>query len=124
MKILKSVLLYLLVAFYLFMGAMHFANAGQYDAMIPIWLPAHKLLIIGSGAIEILLGLLLLPQKTRATAAKLIVGMLLVFLCLIHIPESLSYYATKNEKFAASLIRLPIQLFFMVWAYLFTKKQT
>lgn len=123
MKTLKIGLLYLLVAFYLFMGAMHFINPGQYLAMMPSWMPAHLLLISLSGTVEITLALLLIPVKTRSIAAKLIIAMLVVFFFAIHIPESIGYYQTGNEKFMASIIRLPIQFLFIAWAWMFTKKQ-
>jgi uncharacterized membrane protein len=122
MKILKIILLYLLVAFYLFMGAMHFIKPEQYFAMLPSWLPSHSLLIALSGVVEIALAVLLIPLKTRTIAAKLIIVMLIVFFFAIHIPESIGYYQTGNEKFIASIIRLPIQFLFIAWAFLFTKK--
>lgn len=122
MKLTKIILLYLLVAFYLFMGSMHFINPEQYFAMMPSWLPAHALLISVSGIVEIVLALLLIPSKTRAISAKLIIAMLLVFFFAIHIPESIGYYQTENEKFVASIIRLPIQFLFIAWAWMFTKK--
>ncbi|MCH7407229.1 DoxX family protein [Belliella aquatica] len=122
MKLTKIILLYLLVAFYLFMGSMHFINPEQYFAMMPSWLPAHAFLISVSGIVEIVLALLLIPSKTRAISAKLIIAMLLVFFFAIHIPESIGYYQTENEKFVASIIRLPIQFLFIAWAWMFTKK--
>lgn len=123
MKTLKIVLLYLLVPFYLFMGAMHFINPEQYLAMMPSWMPAHLLLIPLSGIVEIALAVLLIPVKTRPIAAKLIIAMLVVFFFAIHIPESIGYYQTGNEKFTASIIRLPIQFLFIAWAWMFTKTQ-
>jgi uncharacterized membrane protein len=123
MKTHKKILLYLLVAFYLFMGSMHFIIPEQYFAMMPSWLPAHMFLISLSGIIEIALAILLIPIKTRAIAAKLIVTMLVVFFFAIHIPESIVYYQTGNEKFIASIIRLPIQLLFIAWAWMFTKNK-
>lgn len=124
MKIIKIILLYLLVAFFLFMGSMHFINPDQYLPMMPSWLPAHKALILISGLAEILLALLLIPIKTRAIAAKVIIATLLVFLLLIHIPESIAFYKSNNENFVASLIRLPIQFLFIAWAWMFTKNKT
>jgi uncharacterized membrane protein len=124
MKTVKIVLLYLLVAFYLFMGSMHFINPEQYFPMMPSWLPAHAFLISLSGIVEITLAILLIPVKTRAIAAKLIIAMLVVFFFAIHIPESIDYYQTGNEKFMASIIRLPIQFLFIAWAWMFTKKTT
>lgn len=122
MKTVKIILLYLLVAFYLFMGSMHFIQPDQYFAMMPSWLPVQKVLIILSGIVEISLAVLLIPIKTRAIAAKLIIAMLVVFFFAIHIPESISYYKTGNEKFVASIIRLPIQFLFIGWAWMFAKK--
>lgn len=122
MKTIKIVLLYLLVTFFLFMGSMHFIQPEQYFAMMPSWLPGQKTLIIISGIVEIVLAVLLLPIKTRAIAAKLIIAMLIVFLFAIHIPESIGYYKTGNEKFVASIIRLPIQFLFIAWAWIFAKK--
>lgn len=122
MKTVKIVLLYLLVAFYLFMGAMHFVNPQQYFAMMPPWLPAHSFLISLSGIVEIALAVLLIPVKTRPIAAKLIIAMLVVFFFAIHIPESIGYFQTGNEKFMASIIRLPIQFLFIAWAWMFAKK--
>ncbi|AEI50263.1 DoxX family protein [Runella slithyformis] len=122
MKTVKIVLLCLLVAFYLFMGSMHFIQPEQYFAMMPSWLPAQKTLIIISGFVEIVLAILLIPIKTRAIAAKLIIAMLVVFFFAIHIPESIGYYKTGNEKFVASIIRLPIQFLFIAWAWIFAKK--
>ncbi len=122
MKTTKIISLYLLVVFYLFMGSMHLIQTEEYLTMMPTWLPAQKVLIILSGIAEIILAALLIPVKTRATAAKLIVVMLVVFSFVIHIPESIGYYTTGNEKFIASIIRLPIQVLFIVWAWMFVKK--
>lgn len=123
MKTVKNIAFYLLVAFYLFMGAMHFLKPEQYFAMMPSWLPAHSILISLSGILEIALAIALIPIKTRAIAAQIIIAMLVVFLFVIHIPESIGYYKTGNEKFTASIIRLPIQFVFIAWAWIFAKKQ-
>lgn len=122
MKTGKKILLYLLVAFYLFMGSMHFVKPEQYFEMMPSWLPAHSILISLSGVLEIFLAFMLIPNKTRAIAAKVIIALLFVFLFAIHIPQSIGYYTSGNKLFAASLIRLPIQFLFIGWAWLFAKK--
>lgn len=111
-----------MVIVYLLMGSMHFINPAQYHEMMPLWLPAHSFLIAFSGIIEIILALLLIPMKTRAISAKFIIAMLVVFFFVIHVPESITYYKTGNEKFLASLIRLPFQFIFIAWAWMFTKK--
>ena len=113
--------MYLLVAFYLFMGSMHLIRPEQYLAMMPSWLPAHPILILLSGIMEILLAILLIPAKTRIISAKLIIVLLIVFFFAIHVPQSIDYYKTGNPDFVASIIRLPIQLLFIAWAWLFAK---
>lgn len=123
MKIIRSILLYLLVLFYLFMGSMHLVNPDQYFFMMPSWLPAHSILILLSGIVEIVLGILLVPIKTRAISAKLIIGMLIVFLFAIHVPQSIDYYKTGNQNFVSSIIRLPIQFLLIAWAWIFAKKE-
>jgi uncharacterized membrane protein len=122
MKVVKLILLYLLVAFYLFMGSMHFINPEQYFAMMPSWLPAHAVLITISGILEIALAILLIPAKTRTISAKIIIGLLVVFFFVIHVPQSIDYYKTGNKDFVASIIRLPIQFIFIAWAWMFAKK--
>lgn len=123
MKTAKNILRYLLVAFYLFMGSMHLIKPEQYFVMMPSWLPSHSLLITLSGIVEVALAILLIPVKTRAISAKLIIVMLIVFLFAIHIPQSFEYYKTGNRDFIASIIRLPIQFLFIAWAWMFSKKQ-
>jgi len=122
MKTVKKASFYLLVGFYLFMGIIHFIQPELYLDMMPAWLPAHKFLIYLSGFAEIALAVLLIPIRTRATAAKLIIAMLLVFFFVVHIPESIKFYQTSDGKFLASIIRLPIQFLFIAWAGMFAKK--
>ncbi|MCY1662195.1 DoxX family protein [Chryseobacterium sp. SL1] len=121
MKKVKIILLYLLAAFYFLMGLMHLIKPEQYDAMMPSWLPSHSLLILLSGVAEIALAVLLIPLKTRAMSAQLIIVMLLVFFFVIHIPQSVDYYRTGNENLTASIIRLPFQFLLIAWAWLFIK---
>jgi uncharacterized membrane protein len=122
MKPIKRILLILLVAFYLFSGVMHLMAPAQYMSMMPAWLPAHYALIIISGLVEIALALLLIPVSTRAMAARAIILMLIVFFFVIHIPESVMYYQKNDERLITSIIRLPFQFLFVVWAYVFVKK--
>jgi uncharacterized membrane protein len=65
---------------------------------------------------------MLIFNKTRAIAAKVIIAMLIVFFFMIHVPQSIGYYTSGNKQFVASIIRLPIQFLFIAWAWLFAKK--
>lgn len=122
MKNLRIAFLYLMMVFYVGMGAVHILNPDQFLIMIPSWMPTPLLLIYGSGIVEIVLALLLLPTQTRALAAKLIIAMLIVYFFAIHIPQSIDFYQTHNEGFIASLIRLPFQFVLIAWAFTYTKK--
>ena len=53
---------------YISSGVQHFANAGWFMKIMPPYLPYHKELIYLSGVIEIILGTLLLFEKTRFLA--------------------------------------------------------
>lgn len=123
METLKTILLYLLVIFLVFMGSMHFITPDAYRAMIPDWLPAPQILIPLSGVFEIALGILLIPIKTRAMSAQAIILLLIVFFFAIHVPQSIQYYKIQHEDFVSSLIRLPVQFLFIGWASLFSKKE-
>lgn len=124
MKKIKVILLYLLVLFYVAMGVMHLLNPNQYLPMMPAWMPAHTFLIYFSGVVEIVLGMLLLPLKTRVLSAKIIIAMLMVYFFAIHIPQSVDFYQTKNEGFVGSIVRLPFQFLFIAWAWLFVNEDS
>jgi len=124
MKVSKIVLLYLMVLFYIVMGLAHLIVPEQYLIIMPPWLPAQKFLVIFSGVVEIVLAVLLIPVKTRIIAARLIIAMLVVFFLVVHVPESIRYYLIGHEYFLVSVIRLPLQLLFIAWAYMFAKKST
>jgi uncharacterized membrane protein len=104
------------------MGTMHFIVPEQYTAMIPPWIPLKNTLIYISGIIEITLAVLLIPVQTRPTAAKLIIILLVVFLLVIHVPQSIDYYQTNHKDFVISIIRLPIQFLLIAWVWRVTKK--
>jgi len=92
---------------------------------MPKWLPAPGFLIYFSGILEIILGFLLLFNKTRKLASVLIILMLIAFL-----PAHI--YMIRKAPFMLGQImitpliawlRLPFQLVFIGWAsYYYTKE--
>ena len=60
MSTIKRVLLWLMAAFYIFGGLMHFARADYYMPMMPPYLPWHGALIFLSGVAELGLGIAVL----------------------------------------------------------------
>ena len=65
----KTILLYIMAAFYVFAGYNHLANPEFYLAIMPPNLPEPELLNVLSGLAEIVLGIFLLDRRTRALAA-------------------------------------------------------
>ncbi|GGG53950.1 DoxX family protein [Bizionia arctica] len=110
--------LYLMALIYVFAGIMHFVKPKMYMRIMPNYLPNHKLLVSLSGFAEIILGIALCFEKTRTFAVYGIIAMLAVFL-LVHV------YMLSSEKAGAGIpkwiliLRLPLQLVLMAWAYFY-----
>lgn len=108
-------------ALYILAGIMHFVNPGFYTAIMPPWLPWHLELVYISGVCESLLGLLLLSRPTRRPAAWGIIA-LLVAVFPANIQMMINYANENNPDLWVSIIRLPLQLLLIWWAWLYTKK--
>lgn len=108
--------LYVMAALYIMAGILHFLKPKIYLRIMPRYLPNHKLLVALSGVAEIVLGITLLFESTRAFAVYGIIAMLLVFL-LVH------FYMLSGEKESAGfpkwllILRLPLQFILIAWAY-------
>jgi uncharacterized membrane protein len=106
---------------YLFTGALHFVATRRYIAIMPPYLPAHRELVLLTGALEIAGGLgILTPDPTiqRTAAWGLIALLIAVMPANIHM-------ATNHESFPsmpqwALWARLPLQLPLIYWAWLYT----
>jgi len=80
-KIVKQILFFLLIVFYLFAGYNHFATPSFYIPIIPPYLADWaKEINILSGIAEIVLALLLIPKATRSLAVKGVIIMLIAFI--------------------------------------------
>ena len=101
-------------------GVSHFLYPGMYLQIMPPLLPQPRLLVLLSGAVEILLGLLLLlPASTRPAAWGLIALLIAVF------PANL-FMTMHPERFPRIpewllWARLPLQGGLIAWAWLYTK---
>ena len=110
-----------LILFYLLAGANHFINPSFYLPIIPPYLLEWANEVnISSGAVEILLALLLIPKSTRIKAGIAIIIMLLAFIP-IHI-----YFIQKGKFMIGTVMFNPlkssIRLFIgqpllILWAY-------
>ncbi len=114
----KSV--YLMGLLYVLAGINHFVHPAMYIKIIPAWLGRPEALVGISGFCEILLGILLIPGQTRSIAAWGIIA-LLVAVFPANIQMMLNYIHEHNPHFWITIVRLPIQLLLIWWAYVFTK---
>lgn len=111
--------LYVMAGIYIFAGLNHFRVPKLYLKIMPPYLPAHKTLNYTSGVAEIVLGILLCFQQTSSIAAWGIIVLLVAIF-----PANMYMYS--NDKAALGLpkwirlIRLPLQLLLILWAYIYT----
>lgn len=117
----KKFSLYTMALLYVLAGAYHFINPHFYEAIMPSYIGYHSFLISLSGVCEFLLGLLLIPNKTRRIAATFIVIMLTVFLWL-HIQMLIDYWKNSDKHLWLAIARIPLQFILIWWAYSYTKR--
>jgi uncharacterized membrane protein len=119
MIMLKEKMVYVMGLLYIAAGVNHFMNPAFYEGMIP-FLPQASLLNILSGVVEILLGIGVMFVPTRRIAAfGLIALLIVVFPANIYMALHWQNWGDSPTPF---LIRLPFQLVFIWWAWLYTKK--
>lgn len=98
---------------------MHFVNPAFFLKIMPPYLPFHEELVMLSGVCEILLGVAMLTEKFSGLAAWGIVALLIAVF-----PANI--YLFQNQQILPApplvhLLRLPLQVVFIVWAYWHTK---
>ncbi len=114
---LRKILLWLAVLFFVAAGANHFRDPELYLAMMPPGLPWPEALNYISGVAEILGGLGLLLAPTRRAA-----GWGLIALLLAVFPANI-YVATQGQMAGLDVsplglwLRLPFQAVFIAWVW-------
>lgn len=119
---LKLASLALLSIFMTGAGVMHFVNPDFYLRIMPDYLPWHLELVYLSGVCEILLGLALWISRLRRIAAWGIIALLIAVF-----PANV--YAYQHQELLPAppwlhVLRLPLQLVFIAWAYWHTRPDT
>lgn len=106
----------LLAIFFVVAGMGHFLKPSSYLEIMPPWVPFPLAMVYVSGVLEILLGMLVLPLKTRRPAGwGLITLLIAVFPANIHMalhPEIFSRIPSW-----AAWARLPFQGVFIFWVW-------
>lgn len=115
----------MLTVFMVAAGINHFVSPAPYVGMMPAQLPAPLTLVYVSGVAEILGGLgLILPATRRLAAWGLIALLVAIFpanlnMAIHHLP-----LGTRVVPAWALWARLPLQLVFIAWAALFTRRSS
>ena len=107
-------------ALFVIAGVSHFLATDIFLKIMPPYLPFHLPLVLVSGVIEILLGILLLvPRYSRLAAWGIIALLIAVFPANIHV-------YTHQELFPfpwfVHLPRLPLQGVLILWAFAYTRR--
>ena len=105
--------------FYVVAGINHFINPKWYVRIIPRWLPYPEALNYISGGCEIVFAILLIPVVTRSIAAWLIIAMLIAIFPA-NIQMSIDFWKKKNPYFWITILRLPLQIPLIWWAFQYT----
>ncbi len=105
--------------FFVVAGIGHFVIPSFYLAMMPLWLPAHQLLVDLSGWAEIAGGVgLLIPRLRRAAGIGLILLLIAVF------PANIQMLLNARAAGAAETalwIRLPFQILLVWWVWVVSR---
>ncbi len=122
----KKLFLYLMVLFLLFGGIYHFISPATYVNIMPSWFPVKEILNWISGGAEIVLALLLIPEKTRRFSSNMIILMFISFF-LVHIghlfepPVIISNGKTlvdfRGDMYYGLYVRVLAQFGLIYWAY-------
>jgi uncharacterized membrane protein len=124
MKPLKQASIYLMGFSYILVGIVHFVKTDFFLTIVPPYLPFPLALVYLSGAIEIMLGSLLMVKKYQRYAAWGLVLLLIavypanIYLAFNEVPQE----ALEVSAFMASWVRLPIQFVLIGIAYWHTKE--
>ena len=99
-------------------GVMHFVEPATFTRIMPPWIPWHLAMVYISGVFEILGGVGLIPERTRAVSGwGLIALYIAVFPANIHMALHDIPFGDNPTPGWALWARLPLQLVLMALAY-------
>ena len=116
----KTILLWVMAAFYVLGGFNHLVNPSFYLAIMPPYIPAHGAMVALSGVAEIALGVLVLVPRSQVLAAWGIIAMLVVFLP-VHIHMLVNQELFPEVGVAFLWLRFPLQGVLGLWAWWYTR---
>jgi uncharacterized membrane protein len=103
-------------AFFVGAGTLHFARPRMYEAIMPPYVPAHREMVLLSGAAEIAGGAAALhPRSRRAARWGLTATMLAVFPANLHMALNPGDY--RRIPPALLYARVPLQAAIIAWIF-------
>lgn len=114
--------IYILALLLVTAGILHFLSPGFFLKIMPSYLPYHLPLVYLSGLAEIICGILLCIPKTQIMGAWLSI-LLFITVFPANIEMAQQYYHQHSPYFWATILRLPLQMVLIYWAYQFTKQK-
>ncbi|MGH9366455.1 MAG: DoxX family protein [Thermoanaerobaculia bacterium] len=107
-----------LAAVFVFTGIGHFVKAREMAEMLPPWVPARLAIIWATGVLELAFAAgLVLPGASRATGIAVIAFLLAVFPANVSAARRRVDFGGHGRGPAYLLVRAPLQLLLIAWAY-------
>ncbi len=110
---------YILGIIFVAAGFYHFRKPKLYERIMPPYIPMHSTLVLISGAVEMILGLMVLNPETQVMAAWGIIVLLVLFIP-VHIHMLQNEDASLNLPKWVLILRLPLQIALIYWVYQYT----
>ncbi len=112
---------------FIFTGVLHFVRPEMYEAVMPPWIPAHRELVLISGAAELAGGVgALVPGAERVTKWWLLILLAAIFPANVHMalnPEDIRGLDMDQVPRWALWARLPLQAAAVYWVIRATEKK-
>jgi uncharacterized membrane protein len=103
-------------ATFLVTGALHFLRPRVYESIMPPYLPAHRELVLASGAAEMAGGAGLLTGRTARPAGWWVIATLVA---IFPANVEMAVHAERYRRIPRSLLlaRLPVQALLIAWVW-------
>ena len=105
-------------AFFIWAGISHFINPRFFFSITPPWVPYPKVINYVVGTIEIALGVIMWMDDYRKIAAWGTIALLIAVF-----PANIYHHQKarkKQKRVTSTMIRLPVQILLIYWAYYYT----
>ncbi|MFY1048136.1 DoxX family protein [Chryseobacterium sp. GP-SGM7] len=111
---------FVLAFFLIVAGIFHFVKPEFFMKIMPDYIPLHLQMVYISGVVEILCGILLFPETQKLGAYLCIALFIAVFPANIEMAKK--FYLMHHKYFWLTVVRLPLQIVLIWWAYQFRNK--